>query len=1179
LCVCIGELLNTHAGALIAVELQCIARGKPRRYGIVCLPTKDDLDKIRNRHKNGPVRIEQEPRVSRAEAEENSMESEQASSVKADIWKDVVSLDQSSREKPISLKNLFPDNKVVDRTLKRKIANRKKKESAKRRRVNREERLRELNEEKEEKEKVPHRESANRLIIGRIVRGSMIRWLSRLGSPSPSPNSSAISESPRKESVSESWSVAYASDPSEWERKFGECWNVAEKILEKKASHPEHDITYNEICWPLEVILWTKLHSKVIISSGRIYELIVSESHTQNHCLLVHKPILNPLLRLFDWCERAEGLRPNKLGHPSATEKHFVVLLNQVSECAFGFQLIIGRIVRGDFSFYAACGRALSYVPLCTLEDVLSSGRIYELIVSESHTQNHCLLVHKPILNPLLRLFDWCERAEGLRPNKLGHPSATEKHFVVLLNQICTKLAEDRTLLHFFFSCAEGADQFVVFSLLIPYLYEQNDVGQLARDALLLILSVSANHEQIAEFVAYKSAFCPVVATGLSGCFSQLSRIIAGDGVERFLPEHTAESLANFHSSLLFCNAVVQAAHPAVVEQICSFFYSGFLISVVKPALLQDEQESVAAATVYLQLCIETVTEPSLLRTVIRMLLLERDDERRLLIEVIVGRIANGDKLGVVSLSLLDSLLQIGCEDLMLVLILRHLLSMQNLTRAQLSKVRDRAQAVASAEKLLECVPICMLSFPEICSEDTLALYMHEGAQLVERRVRSCTAWKWRYDGVTPSPVLFRGDSDEEPNSHTPFTRLSSCRSSMSSASFGLNRYFASKNSHLTSESTLGGGELINFLNSISYEANYAICEARTGFLAELGGSASHSLDGSVSPVEEDSEFILPPIKDRDRILAQRGPFSSTSSIMSSSMVDYFQLCDDLSESEESPSSSERKDQDLQVIGKKISCQKQDSISEPESAATGQGFDTDAEMARSFVLSGWADVEDLDTFISLLDRRSVPTKQKMSSAETMAFIDSKLQYMREMESEKTEAPQNETTVKEREPVVPVHGQPIEGGADSSLLLECLLTQLEEMSDHSLAFNLQLANVLCSLAAYPQPLLVASIFNTNANSKVPDLLKVIERNPARRCLRSRYPYSLDVPPLLGSSGRRSHGIRTTVTTRPAVESEAAARDDAATKNIVHAAIVMANLCQYLAGIALQQSIVVVSNPVR
>ncbi|KHJ83738.1 hypothetical protein OESDEN_16560, partial [Oesophagostomum dentatum] len=92
---------------------------------------------------------------------------------------------------------------------------------------------------------------------------------------------------------------------------------------------------------------------------------------------------------------------------------------------------------------------------------------------------------------------------------------------------------------------------------------------------------------------------------------------------------------------------------------------------------------------------------------------------------------------------------------------------------------------------------------------------------------------------------------------------------------------------------------------------------------------------------------------------------------MTSSMVDYFQLAayDDLSESEDSPSSPDKKS--LRVEGKKITPQKQESVSEAESTTTGQGFDTEAEMARSFVLSGWADVEDLDTFISLFDRRSV----------------------------------------------------------------------------------------------------------------------------------------------------------------------------------------------------------------
>lgn len=43
-------------------------------------------------------------------------------------------------------------------------------------------------------------------------------------------------------------------------------------------------------------------------------------------------------------------------------------------------------------------------------------------------------------------------------------------------------------------------------------------------------------------------------------------------------------------------------AHESVVAKIAEYFYSGFLILVVKPALLQaDDRDAVAAATVYLQ--------------------------------------------------------------------------------------------------------------------------------------------------------------------------------------------------------------------------------------------------------------------------------------------------------------------------------------------------------------------------------------------------------------------------------------------------------------------------------------------------------------------------------------------------------------------------------------------------
>lgn len=50
-----------------------------------------------------------------------------------------------------------------------------------------------------------------------------------------------------------------------------------------------------------------------------------------------------------------------------------------------------------------------------------------------------------------------------------------------------------------------GSQQpFLVFSLLIPYLYSPDDVGQLARDAVLLVLSVSRNLDFVADFVAYE---------------------------------------------------------------------------------------------------------------------------------------------------------------------------------------------------------------------------------------------------------------------------------------------------------------------------------------------------------------------------------------------------------------------------------------------------------------------------------------------------------------------------------------------------------------------------------------------------------------------------------------------------------------------------------------------------
>ena len=84
------------------------------------------------------------------------------------------------------------------------------------------------------------------------------------------------------------------------------------------------------------------------------------------------------------------------------------------------------------------------------------------------------------------------------------------------------RIAEHATLLEFFFGAAplqplqastqlrqtldsarresgsRSAARFVVFTMLVPYLYHSGDVGQLARDALLLVLTVSRRSAKVA---------------------------------------------------------------------------------------------------------------------------------------------------------------------------------------------------------------------------------------------------------------------------------------------------------------------------------------------------------------------------------------------------------------------------------------------------------------------------------------------------------------------------------------------------------------------------------------------------------------------------------------------------------------------------------------------------------
>ena len=59
-------------------------------------------------------------------------------------------------------------------------------------------------------------------------------------------------------------------------------------------------------------------------------------------------------------------------------------------------------------------------------------------------------------------------------------------------------------------SADHGPTKFLMFSLLMPYVHYEGSVGQQARDALLLIMALSAKHQRIGVYIAEHSDFCPV---------------------------------------------------------------------------------------------------------------------------------------------------------------------------------------------------------------------------------------------------------------------------------------------------------------------------------------------------------------------------------------------------------------------------------------------------------------------------------------------------------------------------------------------------------------------------------------------------------------------------------------------------------------------------------------------
>ncbi|XP_004466962.1 FHF complex subunit HOOK-interacting protein 1B isoform X6 [Dasypus novemcinctus] len=329
--------------------------------------------------------------------------------------------------------------------------------------------------------------------------------------------------------------------------------------------------------------------------------------------------------------------------------------------------------------------------------------KLFEMLVSESHQP---LLRHGPVREALLTLLDACGRPVPSSP-------ALDEGLVLLLSQLCVCVAREPSLLEFFLQPPPepgAAPRLLLFSRLVPFVHREGTLGQQARDALLLLMALSAGSPTVGRYIADHSYFCPVLATGLSALYSSLPRKIEvpGDDWHCLRREDWlgVPALALFMSSLEFCNAVIQVAHPLVQKQLVDYIHNGFLVPVMGPALHKTSVEEMIASTAYLELFLRSISEPALLRTFLRFLLLHRHDTHTIL-DTLVARIGSNSRLCMVSLSLFRTLLNLSCEDVLLQLVLRYLVPCNHVMLSQKPAVRDVDLYGRAADKFLSLIPRC----------------------------------------------------------------------------------------------------------------------------------------------------------------------------------------------------------------------------------------------------------------------------------------------------------------------------------------------------------------------------------------------------------------------------------------------------------------------------------------
>ncbi|KAM7540340.1 hypothetical protein Aperf_G00000044976 [Anoplocephala perfoliata] len=473
--------------------------------------------------------------------------------------------------------------------------------------------------------------------------------------------------------------------------------------------------------------------------------------------------------------------------------------------------------------------------------------RNFDFLISQAK-QN--LLFSSIVFQPILKVIYSCRDCSDRFSESVSR----------LLRTLSVLLCRDPILLEFSKQVSHDVtrNEYFIFSSLVPLLHFPGISGTNARDALLLILALSDRDTEVADYLTSRSDICPVLATGLSGHYSCLPKrlvlnalnnrdqsgetlYVRGAGWHRIThPEWSkCEPLVRFLQTLDFCNLAVRISHLSVRQCLLYYIYSGFLMSVLRPALNQNSPEEMIAAEAYLELFLRRLTEPSLIGIFLRFIVASTDENGSVLSSLITRLSANstgpGDKnylvsrgfvlencpasfdvdffkrphaqcsfwvfavrLGMVTLSLFRTILNLNCEDIMFLLVFQYLnrldFVVDNATIGE-SKKRDvislpnvdNLSWLASSERFSKLSFWCtdfndpLVKSPrkersriKYAPPDRVAGCLMASYRLINGRTRSTRMWSSEY--ASPQPSLVPTSSTDPPTAPLHSTPLRSAQ-------------------------------------------------------------------------------------------------------------------------------------------------------------------------------------------------------------------------------------------------------------------------------------------------------------------------------------------------------------------------------------------------------------------